>query len=90
MLQNIAMEYKEKWKTLEEQPLHFLFGSSGSMLTKIQNFLNITSNLPTITILNVRSQSKFLQSNIPIVEENIRKLVDDFIEQKIDLLPLDQ
>jgi len=90
MLHNIALEYKEKWKTLEEQPLHFLYGTSGNMMKKIENFLGISNNYPTITILNVRSQSKYLQSNTPIIEENIRKLVDDFVEQRIELLPLDQ
>jgi len=86
MLRVVAEEYKAKWKTLEEQPLHFIYGTQGTTLTKLKNFLQI-SKFPVYIILNIPSQTKYVIAT-EVTEEGTKKLVEDYLSERIQLQPL--
>jgi len=85
LLRFIAIEYKEKWKTHETQPLYFMYGTSGNMFNRVQSFLKLTTQYPALVILDIQGQSKYIQQSFVITEENIRKEIEDFVDQKKEL-----
>jgi len=90
LLREIAVSYKEKWKNLEPQPLHFVYGTSGNMFNKISSFLKLSgSTFPILIILDIQGQLKYIQET-PVTEENIKTLIDDFVDEKITMKSLNQ
>jgi len=58
------------------------------MFNRILTFLKLSNSFPTIIILDIQGQLKHVKQNTEITAENIRALIDDFVDEKITMKSL--